>query len=102
VRSLPEGCNTTQGHWDGRIDEVHLINRALSQSEIQQLMGYPIIKYYTFGSERVAMRNADGVYYLHSDHLGTASVTTKAGGGIKHQIRQREASRSAAEGLPLR
>jgi hypothetical protein len=35
-------------------------------------------KYYYFGSQRVAMRNASGVTYLHGDHLGSTSVTSGA------------------------
>jgi RHS repeat-associated protein len=43
--------------------------------------------YYHFGSQRVAMREqTDGnptgaVYWLHSDHLGSASLATNANGG---------------------
>jgi RHS repeat-associated protein len=35
-------------------------------------------KYYYFGAQRVAMRNANGVTYLHGDHLGSTSVTSGA------------------------
>ena len=34
-------------------------------------------KYYYFGSQRVAMREGNEVYYLHGDHLGTTSLTAK-------------------------
>ena len=49
--------------------------------------------YYHFGSQRVAMReqtdgNTNGaVYWLHSDHLGSASLTTDAGGGRVAELR---------------
>jgi RHS repeat-associated protein len=49
--------------------------------------------YYHFGSQRVAMREqTDGnptgaVYWLHSDHLGSASLTTDAGGGKFAELR---------------
>jgi RHS repeat-associated protein len=35
-------------------------------------------KYYYFGAQCVAMRNANGVTYLHGDHLGSTSVTSGA------------------------
>jgi RHS repeat-associated protein len=49
--------------------------------------------YYHFGSQRVAMREqTDGnpsgaVYWLHSDHLGSASLTTDADGGKFAELR---------------
>ncbi len=33
------------------------------------------------------MRQAGEVYYLHADHLGTASLTTDSGGAEVHQVR---------------
>ncbi len=38
------------------------------------------IKYY-FGAQRVAMQNAQGITYLHGDHLGSTSVASNASGG---------------------
>ncbi len=35
-------------------------------------------KYYYFGAQRVAMQNAQGVTYLHGDHLGSTSATSGA------------------------
>ncbi len=35
-------------------------------------------KYYYFGAQRVAMQNAQGITYLHGDHLGSTSVTSGA------------------------
>ena len=43
--------------------------------------------YYTFGSQRVAMRVAGAVYWLHGDHLGSASLTTNAGGQKVAELR---------------
>jgi YD repeat-containing protein len=37
--------------------------------------------YYWFNGRRIAMRNSGGVYWLHGDHLGSASVTTNSTGG---------------------
>jgi len=33
------------------------------------------------------MRRNGEVYYLHGDHLGTASLTTDYLGAVKHQVR---------------
>ncbi len=41
-----------------------------------------VTKYYYFGSQRVAMRKGDVLYYLHGDHLGPTSLTTDITGGI--------------------
>ncbi len=35
-----------------------------------------VLKYYYFGAQRIALRNSSGVVYLHSDHLGSTSVTS--------------------------
>ncbi len=37
-----------------------------------------VTKYYYFGAQRVAMRTASGVTYLHGGHLGSTSVTSGA------------------------
>jgi RHS repeat-associated protein len=46
-----------------------------------------VTKYYTFGSQRVAMRRGNVVYYLHGDHLGSTSLTTDSTGNILSQSR---------------
>ncbi len=43
--------------------------------------------YYLFGNQRVAMRVAGAVYWLHGDHLGSASLTTNAGGQKVAELR---------------
>ncbi len=43
--------------------------------------------YYTFGGQRVAMRTSGAVYWLHGDHLGSASLTTNAGGQKVAELR---------------
>jgi RHS repeat-associated protein len=43
--------------------------------------------YYYAGGQRVAMRKAGVVYYLHADHLGSASVTTDASGAKVGELR---------------
>jgi len=37
-----------------------------------------VTKYYYFGAQRVAMRNTNGVTYLHGDNLGSTSATSGA------------------------
>jgi hypothetical protein len=49
--------------------------------------------YYTFNGQRVAMRNGKGVFWLHGDLLGSASLLTNAAGGV---------ARGRFTGLPLR
>ena len=45
-----------------------------------------VTKYYYHGGQRVAMRvgeeGGDAVYYLHTDHLGSTSLTTDSGGAV--------------------
>ncbi len=43
--------------------------------------------YYYLGSQRVAQRAGGVVYYLHADHLGSASLTTDAGGNKVGELR---------------
>ncbi|PKO11512.1 MAG: hypothetical protein CVU39_28890 [Chloroflexi bacterium HGW-Chloroflexi-10] len=38
-------------------------------------------KYYFAGGQRIAFRSSAGLYYIFSDHLGSASVTTDGNGG---------------------
>ena len=42
--------------------------------------GSTITKYYYAGGQRIAMRKAGVVYYLHGDQLGSTSLTTNASG----------------------
>ena len=44
-------------------------------------------KYYFFGGQRVAVRQVSTLYYLHGDHLGSASLTTNTSGGVVGQQR---------------
>jgi RHS repeat-associated protein len=37
-------------------------------------------RYYTFGSQRIAVRTSSGTEYIHTDHLGSASLTTGTNG----------------------
>ncbi len=43
--------------------------------------------YYLFGGQRVAMRVAGAVYWLHGDHLGSASLTTNVSGQRVAELR---------------
>jgi len=43
--------------------------------------------YYFFGGQRVAMRQGAVVYWLHGDHVGSASLTTSGSGQIVSQQR---------------
>ncbi len=39
------------------------------------------VKHYSFGTQRVAVKQGSTVFYLHGDHLGSTSVTTNGSGG---------------------
>ncbi|MCR4408536.1 MAG: RHS repeat-associated core domain-containing protein [Anaerolineae bacterium] len=39
-----------------------------------------VTKYYTFGGQRIALRQGDVVYYIHADHLGSTSLLSDASG----------------------
>ncbi|MFZ5919184.1 MAG: RHS repeat-associated core domain-containing protein [Chloroflexota bacterium] len=41
-----------------------------------------VTTYYHFNGQRIAMRQGSVVYYLHSDHLGSTSLATTAGGAV--------------------
>jgi len=43
--------------------------------------------YYFAGGQRIAMRKAGVVYYLHGDHLGSASLATDASGAKVSEMR---------------
>jgi RHS repeat-associated protein len=43
--------------------------------------------YYHFNGQRVAMRNSSGLFWLHGDHLGSASLATNSSGGTHAQAR---------------
>jgi hypothetical protein len=43
--------------------------------------------YYYFGGARVGMRQNNDVYWLHGDHLGSASLTTSITGAVVSEMR---------------
>lgn len=57
----------------------HVSNAASAEA---QASTRHVVKYYYFGGQRVAVRQPDGVYYLHADHLGSTSLTTNSSGGV--------------------
>ena len=46
-----------------------------------------VTKYYYLGGQRVAMRQGSSLYYLHGDHLGSASLVTMPAGGVHSEMR---------------
>jgi RHS repeat-associated protein len=46
-----------------------------------------VTKYYYHGSQRIAMRQDDVVYFIHSDHLGSTSLTTDITGTVVAETR---------------
>ena len=46
-----------------------------------------VTKYYVLGGQRVALARNAVLFYLHADHLGSASLTTDASGGVVSEMR---------------
>ena len=53
----------------------------------KDVTGNAATSYYTVGGQRIAQRRAGVVYYLHTDHLGSASLTTDASGNRVGELR---------------
>ena len=53
----------------------------------KNVTGNAATSYYYLGGQRIAQRRAGVVYYLHSDHLGSASLTTDASGNRVGELR---------------
>jgi len=53
----------------------------------KDVTGNVATSYYTVGGQRIAQRRAGVVYYLHTDHLGSASLTTYASGNRVGELR---------------
>jgi hypothetical protein len=52
-----------------------------------EVISSTVTKYYSHGSDRVAMRQGNEIYYLNGDHLGSTSLTTDSTGQVTHQAR---------------
>jgi RHS repeat-associated protein len=63
-----------------RVQATDNVNNASAWVEAGPVVVSAVTKYYMFGGQRVAMRQGDVVYYLHSDHLGSSSLTTDQSG----------------------
>jgi RHS repeat-associated protein len=63
------------------------VNNASAWVEAGPVTVSAVTKYYYHGGERVAMRQGDVVYYLHSDHLGSTSLTTDITGTVVAETR---------------
>jgi RHS repeat-associated protein len=49
--------------------------------------GAVVTKYYYGGGQRIAMRVGGALYFLHGDHLGSATLATDAGGSRVGELR---------------
>ena len=47
-----------------------------------EVLGSTIRKYYYLGGQRIALKEGSAVYYLHADHLGSASLATNNSQGV--------------------
>ncbi|MBN1934150.1 MAG: hypothetical protein JW934_05780 [Anaerolineae bacterium] len=70
-----------------RVKKVDAGGTIYTAGEHYEVKGRVVTKYYYFGGQRIAMKSNGVVYWLHGDHLGSASLTTNAGGGIHAQQR---------------
>jgi RHS repeat-associated protein len=83
LTSITVGGTTTTFVYDGDGNRVKKTVNGVSTFYVgnhYEVTNGVATKYYYFGKQRVALRSAAGVVYLHSDHLGSTSVTTNASG----------------------
>jgi hypothetical protein len=96
--------------WTPQVSQARYSTGALTQGaakvygKLAQQTSETITKYYYFGGKRIAMRVGTTLTYLHSDHLGSASLATIASGAVVANSEQRYtpfgSSRLNASGLP--
>jgi RHS repeat-associated protein len=63
-----------------RVQATDNVNNTSAWVEAGPVVVSAVTKYYYHGGQRIAMRQGDVVYYLHSDHLGSTSLTTDQSG----------------------
>jgi hypothetical protein len=61
----------------------HVSNESSVVAAWQTCVPQQVVKYYVHGGARVAMRAGDVVTYIHTDHLGSTSLTTGEDGAVK-------------------
>ena len=76
-----ETYNANPGHtYAFRVCAVdHVGNEACQKAAAKTVI---VKKYYSVAGQRVAMRSNGVLYYLHSDHLGSTSLTTNETGAV--------------------
>ncbi|MEJ2556516.1 MAG: RHS repeat-associated core domain-containing protein, partial [Anaerolineae bacterium] len=70
-----------------RVQATDNVNNTSAWVEAGPVVVSAVTKYYYHGDQRVAMRQGDVVYYLHSDHLGSTSLTTDITGTVVAETR---------------
>jgi RHS repeat-associated protein len=70
-----------------RAQAIDKVNNLSEWVEVGPVEVKAVTKYYSFGGQRVAMRQGDEVYYLHGDHLGSTSLTTNSEGNVVSEVR---------------
>jgi RHS repeat-associated protein len=70
-----------------RVKATDNVNNTSAWVEAGPVTVSAVTKYYYHGDQRVAMRQGDVVYYLHSDHLGSTSLTTDISGTVVAETR---------------
>jgi len=85
----------TQAHFIAQLDHTYTfrvratdrVGNVSAWQEVGPVTIHAVTKYYTFNGQRVAMRQGDAVYYLHGDHLGSASLVTDANRKVVSETR---------------
>jgi RHS repeat-associated protein len=83
VASITYGGATTSFTYDAqgqRVKKVGSAGTVLYVGGLYELRGGAATRYYFAGGARVAKRDANGVSYLHADHLGSTRLVTNASG----------------------
>jgi RHS repeat-associated protein len=70
-----------------RVQAIDNVDNASAWVEAGPVTVSAVTKYYYHGDQGVAMRQGDVVYYLHSDHLGSTSLTTDISGTVVAETR---------------
>jgi RHS repeat-associated protein len=83
---------TIQFHYDGdgnRVLRIGPEGTTVYIGDYYEQTGSTVRKYYYAAGQRMAMRVGGALYFLHGDHLGSATLTTDGGGNGVGAIRYR-------------
>lgn len=70
-----------------RVRATDAVGNVSPWQESRPVVVSAVTKYYLFGGQRIALRQGGALFYLHGDHLGSASLVTDAGGHVVSAVR---------------